>query len=87
LEEFHRSGRVVAEFWDAVEVSGDQGEEHEEEDDDNDWVEEPFFLELEVERTVDDVAYKQVGAQFLQDRIECIDDDSMAIIATLLRKT
>jgi hypothetical protein len=87
VEEFHRSGRVIAEFWDAAEVSGDQGEEHEEEDDDNDWVEEPFFLELEVERTVDNVTYKQVGAHFLQDGIEGIDNDSMSVIATLLRET
>ena len=86
VEEFHRSGMVVAEFWDAAEVSGDQGEEHEEEDNDNDWVEEPFFLELEVERAVDDVAHKQIGAQFLQNGIECIDDESMPVVVTLLRQ-
>ncbi len=58
LEQFHRGGRVITEFRDTVEVSRDQSEKHQEKDEDDDWVEEPFFLELKLERAVDDFSYE-----------------------------
>ena len=56
---------MISKFGYTFEVGGEKGEEHEEEDENDYGIEEPFFFELKILWVVNDVTYKQIGPHFL----------------------
>lgn len=77
---------MVSEFGNAVEISGYESEEHEEEDEYDYRVEEPLFLELEVLGIVDDHSDVEAGTHSVKDGIKGLDDSLVTVGVALLGK-
>lgn len=87
IEESHGEWGVVSKFGDSVDVGGEEGQEHEQEDEDDDRVEEPLFLNLDILGVVDHLPNIEPCSHLTEHGIEPRLDKLMPVGVALFRQT
>ena len=77
---------MISEFRDAVEVGWDESQKHEQKYEDNNRVEEPFFLKLKILGVVNHLAYKKVRAHSLEHSVKSVNNGLMVVGIALCRE-